>query len=1568
MNNITIIKSTILKRIMPMLLAIALVLGLMPPAIPWVSKVQAAQAPEITSASSDVSNVEVKNPVTVSATINHSDIASVTASVFYEYSATPITVTSQIDQYKADMTRSGNNFSVQFTPSSAGSLYWYVNATDGINSTASAINCITVTRTETEVLKLIGRYSASGTNPVAEIVKYDPVSQNAFVVNGQTSNEAIDIIDLSVLEKDRTTAAALNLSKKIKISDLTDFAGFSTGDITCIDIHPSSTYFAVSIPASSKNVKGRVAFFTIAGDYLGYVTVGYLPDNLAFTPDGNTLLVANEGEPLDSYTEDPVGSVSYIDVSKGGDNIKQADVTDIGFTGVPCDTNVIIKQGSTPEQDFEPEYIAVDSASKYAYVTLQENNAIAKLDIPNKTFVRVFGLGFVDHSLVPLDASDKDNSINIRKWPVLGMRMPDGIEIATIGPKTYIVTANEGDGREYGIYKNELRVKDIKTPQSISLKATNYQGYTQSELDQMASTVKNDSNLGRLTIHSEMGKNGSVFESLYSFGSRSFSIFDASDMSLVYDSGSEFEEITAEKIPQYFNCSNSNTTRDDRSDNKGPEPEDVKVGKVGNKYYAFVGLERIGGVMVYDITNPANPKFLEYKNTRDFSQAVAGDAGPEGIKFISRKDSPIDAPVLLVANEVSGTLSVFQVKDDSSGPEKNITIVHTNDTHGRLEASSTSISMSAISAKIKQLKQQNPGNVIVLDAGDTFHGQSIINLSQGAAMVDIMNTIGYDAMVPGNHDFNFGQARLVELSGMAKFPLLAANVVKQDSSLLLDDYIVKTIDGVKVGIFGLTTPETTYKTHPKNVEGLTFQDPVTVARQMVNKLRNQENVDIVVAIAHLGVDASSIDTSTKLANEVTGINMIIDGHSHTEMPTGRTVNGTLIVQTGEYSKNLGIVDITYNQNTKAISLSPSLMTKAQSASIKEDVSVKVKVNKAKAENESVLSQVIGSSDVVLNGTRADVRTKETNLGNLITDAMLDITGADVAFTNGGGIRASIDIGDITKGEVLAVLPFGNIVVVKDVTGQDIINALELGISSYPAEKGAFPHVAGMKVKYAVASPKNKVAEITINGNAINPSKRYKLATNDFIAAGGDGYTMFTDDKTVGEYPGLDEVLTAYIKKQPNSKITNNIAKLDGRMKVVENIQNNTQNNTQTGSSSDETKQLVQNTDGSVKLEAKPEINTLTGEAKTEIKQEMLSKALEIAKAASDGVKSVLLEIPKAQGASAYQPQLPVSALTSVSANVKLVIVTEIAKIAVPSNMFANNKDVSGAKNIGISVCNVKKDTLSSEVKTKVAERPVVELSVNADGKKISQDSQVAPVTVEIPYKPSVSELANTEHIVVLSIDASGKAKPVTSGRYNAAKGAVEFTTTQLNKFAVAYVQKTFSDLESHSWAKKQIEVMASKGIIEGRSEASFDPTSDITRGDFMKLMMQTFGLTEKADQAFDDVKPTDYYYQAIATARMLGITTGTGSNRFNPEQKITRQEMMVMVARAMKHVNKLKAQVSPSELSKFEDISEVDSYAFNDLAAMVKEGIIQGYGSSIKAKANTTRAEAAVILYRVYNK
>ncbi|MBW3857328.1 choice-of-anchor I family protein [Staphylococcus haemolyticus] len=507
-----------------------------------------------------------------------------------------------------------------------------------------------------------GRYTSGADfgNGGTEIVKYNPKNGYAYSVNGD--KEALDIIDVKHPGKD----GAINLVKRIYLQD----NGIEAGDLTSVTVHPSGDYVAVSAPAVDKTKPGHVVFYGSNGDYINNVTVGSLPDMVTFSKDSKYLLVANEGEPSDDYTVNPPGSVSVIDVTGGPANVTANNVRTAMFTKEHQEG--IRALGPNAEDAYlniEPEYIAVDSQSKYAYVTLQEVSAIAKVDIVKGQIVQVKGLPYKDHSLAQnaMDVSDEDGKSELRRVPVLGLLQPDGIDTYDYNGETYLLIANEGDSQDYEGYSEEKRVKKLKD--DIQLDARYYQGYTQAELDDMVDNgLFDDEQLGRLkvtTSHAFKDADGK-YNALVSYGGRSFSILRASDLEMIYDSGSDIEQRVLDLLPERFNAnyeSADDIKVDDRSDDKGPEAENVVVGKVGSHSYAFVGLERVGGIMIYDITNPNEPYFVKYLYDPDNK-----DISPEGITFESAEESPNGKPMLIASFELSGTTSAWEL-DDLTGDQ-----------------------------------------------------------------------------------------------------------------------------------------------------------------------------------------------------------------------------------------------------------------------------------------------------------------------------------------------------------------------------------------------------------------------------------------------------------------------------------------------------------------------------------------------------------------------------------------------------------------------------------------------------------------------------------------------------------------------------------------------------------------------------------------------------------------------------------------------------------------------------------------------------------------------------------
>ncbi len=454
-----------------------------------------------------------------------------------------------------------------------------------------------------------------------------------------------------------------------------------------------------------------------------------------------------------------------------------------------------------------------------------------------------------------------------------------------------------------------------------------------------------------------------------------------------------------------------------------------------------------------------------------------------------------------------------------------VTIFHTNDSHGRVVTGSSVIGMDVIGA----IAKAQPDSILV-DAGDTFHGLPFATISKGADIVELMNLAGYSVMAPGNHDFNYGYTRLLELAETAKFNVISANVTLNGTTILPANTI-KEVGGVKLGFFGLTTPETAFKTNPSNVKDINWGDIYAVANEQVASLKSQ-GAQVIIALAHIGLDESSEIRTDLIAEKVEGIDIIIDGHSHTTLEDGKlAANNTLIASTGEYESNLGKVTVEFDKTTGAVvSKSATLLSKAECADVAPLAEVKAKIDEILASQDVVLSKVIGRTTVKLDGERETNRTSETNLGNLITDAMRYETGAEIAITNGGGIRATIAEGDITMRDIVTVLPFGNFIVTKYLTGEQIKRVLEHGVSAYPATLGGFPHVSGLTFNfYPVSEVGQKVYDIKVNGEALVPDRKYLVATNDFLAAGGDDFSAYAESPTVNEFGSLEEATAKFIE-------------------------------------------------------------------------------------------------------------------------------------------------------------------------------------------------------------------------------------------------------------------------------------------------------------------------------------------------------------------------------------------------------------------------------------------------------
>ena len=471
------------------------------------------------------------------------------------------------------------------------------------------------------------------------------------------------------------------------------------------------------------------------------------------------------------------------------------------------------------------------------------------------------------------------------------------------------------------------------------------------------------------------------------------------------------------------------------------------------------------------------------------------------------------------------------VKTTSSQDDVTFTVIHVNDRHGRMDAD------PYISQMVKDLRIKG-GNVLIFDAGDALHGQITANITKGASMVRVMNAVGYSAMVPGNHEFNYGVERLFELEKMMNFPFLCANVTKY-GEYIFNGYHIFFVNEHKIGVFGITTPETPSSSDPRQMEGLKFEDPRQTAYRLVAELQ-ELGCGYIIALVHLGSKETSLPENTVDAIVVPGVDLIVDGHSHTFLKNGRMVGSTLIVQTGEYGQHIGIVKVlldeeSNSQQASTIDVSPYLAA---------DEAIITIINQENESTEYLTEQIIGYTPFLLKGERADVRSAATNLSDLITDSMRFNIEADISFITGGSIRSSIPAGDITMGHALNTMPFSNLIVTKQIKGTDIWEALERGVSAYPYEAAYFLHFSGLQVKFdPEAEAGQRIVSVTkLQNIAFDKEQTYKVAMIEFLAMGGDGYEMFAKGDDIVYYGGDVEAFVSYLVTDPIIYETS-----DGRM-------------------------------------------------------------------------------------------------------------------------------------------------------------------------------------------------------------------------------------------------------------------------------------------------------------------------------------------------------------------------------------------------------------------------------------
>ncbi|RAK68100.1 choice-of-anchor I family protein [Hymenobacter edaphi] len=638
--------------------ALMTALGLAAPATAQTLRMAAGTVSVSESAGTASVTVSIQNPGTTAATVQAvllPGLGTATAGTDFTYAA-PTTLT-----FPAGSTGS-QTISIPLTDDALAEPAEYfalrLQNPSGATLVAGATDALVFIRDNDAVapaqarnlrLQHLGSYQngASGTNS-AEIVAHDPGTQRLYVAN--SIGGKLDILSLA-------NPGAITAVASISMAPY--------GGINSVAVR--NGVVACAVENTNPQSPGAVVFFNQDGAFQKQVTVGAMPDMISFSPDGRYLVTANEGEPNADYTNDPEGSVSVIDYAGGLAGVTQAGVTTVGFAGYNGQAATLRAAGirlyggttaapATVAQDLEPEYVAFDAGSQTAYITLQENNAVATLNLATKQFTSLRSVGFQDHSLpgFALDASDQAADVLLANWPIRGLRLPDALASFQVQGTTYLITANEGDAREYTALTEAVRLGSAAYP----LDPTAFPN---------AGLLKDNSALGRLNVTNRLGDTDGDgdFDQIYTFGGRSFSILNAQTGAVVHDSGDLLERLTSTDptFGAIFNASNTTGTpaRKNRSDDKGPEPEGVTTAVLRDTVYAFVSMERMGGVAVFDVTSPAQPRLVQYVNNRSVTSGT-GDQGPEGIVFVAAQHSPTGQPLLILANEVSSTVAVYGVQ------------------------------------------------------------------------------------------------------------------------------------------------------------------------------------------------------------------------------------------------------------------------------------------------------------------------------------------------------------------------------------------------------------------------------------------------------------------------------------------------------------------------------------------------------------------------------------------------------------------------------------------------------------------------------------------------------------------------------------------------------------------------------------------------------------------------------------------------------------------------------------------------------------------------------------------
>ncbi|WP_211748034.1 5'-nucleotidase C-terminal domain-containing protein [Paenibacillus sp. Marseille-Q4541] len=942
---------------------------------------------------------------------------------------------------------------------------------------------------------------------------------------------------------------------------------------------------------------------------------------------------------------------------------------------------------------------------------------------------------------------------------------------------------------------------------------------------------------------------------------------------------------------------------------------------------------------------------------------------------------------------------VAQINLGSEPPSEEdfeMTILHTNDTHANLDTTNAPDTIARRVAAIKTAKEEAV-NPILVDAGDVFSGTLYFNKYLGQADLEFMNLVKYDAMTFGNHEFDKGSEVLDAFINNAKFPFISSNVNFSADPLLNSRFnnevttqpedgqiypaVIMEVDGEQVGIIGVTTEDTANIASPGAV---TFDNAIQKAKGAVAMLEN-EGVNKILLLSHLGYDQD-----VQLAKEVEGIDVIVGGHSHTKLDNAivdRTNEAPkLIVQTGEKGQFLGNLNVVFDDQGVLKDWNDNLISiEAKNANgsyviTPDEEALSILNTKYKPGVTALKEEKVGTTEVQLDGVRDNVRTKETNLGNFIADGMLDAakaagTGAVIALQNGGGIRAPIEAGDVTMGDVMTVLPFNNDLVTITLTGQEIKDAMENGVSKIPSADGRFPHIAGMKFYYDSTKPVNeRVLQIKVKGtNGYEPldlNKSYEVATNAFTAKGGDFYASLEKAYKEGRvnllYLPDFEVFSNYVKKIGNitaetSAVEGRIIDLKGAPLPEEEVTPEPGTPETGGGEGSVTPPTVTPdpvpTPGEILLSVTAE----NGAANAVVSEAAMKEALK-----QPNAGRITIRVTSNQPMTQADIQLQNQALSALIAatNVQVVsVVTPYGSYELPTSEL---KLSDWAKKLGAEASNIllhlslSKDAaaLSAASDKGYNVLGAVNFSITAG---IDQRKQLSVTGFDRYVKHTLTiDKKASGSVAVVRVNASGTYTPVPF-RMNGDQ--VYIYSHHGGTYLVLENKVTFGDINNH-FAKLDVESLAAKMIIQGRSAQNYVPNSSVTRAEYVALLVRTLGLEpETGTTGFTDVQSADWFAGQVASAVKAGLISGYTDGSFRPDQRITREEIALMTFKALTYAG---YDANNNSTISFKDAAQIGTWAEEAVKELARLGILKGdQNQRFAPKANATRGEVAAILNRM---